>query len=117
MDANQGWVDYSLCEKTFSLSRDGTNFVGDVAHNTKKQCNEVMMPESTYDDLRLGAGAGATGPRKVGTEHTYCIVAASTIGAGAKPYTSKEICVDKFKVKFEVQIVGKMVTVRSITPF
>ena len=42
-----GWVDHSLCEKTFSLSRDGTNFVRDVAHNTKQQCNEVMTPGAT----------------------------------------------------------------------
>ena len=65
-----GWVDYSLCEKVFSITRDGANFASDIAHNTKQQCNDEVKPESTYDDLRLGAGPGKTGPRKVGTGHS-----------------------------------------------
>ena len=79
-----------------------------VSRNAELQCHENLTPESVYDDLRLASGADT--PRKPGTKHTYCIVAASTIGAGAQPYMSNKICKKDFQISFEVQIVGKMLT-------
>ena len=82
-----------------------------VSRNAELQCHEKLTPESVYDDLRLAvSGADTSEPRKPGTKHTYCIVAASTIGAGAQPYMSNKICEKDFEISFEVQIVGKMLT-------
>ena len=95
------WIDNSLCEKVFSLTRDGESFIGDVEHNAQKQCRTKIASEITFDDLRFGGLKN--GQRNPLTKHKYCVLAAATIGAGAKPYSSETTCIEA-TVVFEVRL-------------
>ena len=109
------WVDYSLCERTFSFTRDGKGFMDDYQQTSESQCGEVIKtPEANYDDLlTLKDGEPAT----PGTVIQYCIAAASTVSAGAGQYRSASVCTKpNFVVGFETVLKGIVVTKYSRLP-
>eukprot|EP00727_Mastigamoeba_balamuthi_P009739 m51a1_g5388 putative myotubularin isoform x2 (3422) ;mRNA; f:19358-31913 len=93
-----GWQDYSGCEDTFSLSRDGA----EIATITGAMgCNfQLMWPNDAHDDISA---------RAVGAAMTYCVYA-----RGEREYVSRQSCLTK-RVEFAGIITGK-VTVLSGSP-
>ena len=66
--------------------------------------------------VKMAKGAQEPTVRVPGMVHDYCVAAAATVGAGSRPYSSKQLCKTGFRVGFEAQITGRVVTKEARLP-
>eukprot|EP00050_Salpingoeca_kvevrii_P022613 m.129078 g.129078 ORF g.129078 m.129078 type:complete len:1807 (+) comp9763_c0_seq2:474-5894(+) len=81
------WVDQSLCEESFSLSRNGERFISDYTNAARDACQARHNPPNHFDNLAMIEPAVA-----VGDSITYCLAATSILGVGTEGYKSNEAC-------------------------
>ena len=109
------WSDFSLCEDSFSFTRDGLPFIEDFFGSAPLSCGETYSPtEALYDDLRISDVRGQES-RPVGQMHDYCIRASSEVGVGEVGYTSNTECYEH-TIMFETRVQGTVVSKNGKIP-
>jgi hypothetical protein len=100
------WVDRSLCESGFALTRNGNLFAPTYFIQAAQQCGVPHAPTSIYDDL---VNAQLQDKVLVGTRHSYCVRAINPTGCDpAGSYVSTPTC-QNVQIAWESSLSGIVV--------